>query len=166
MKQIAISADRRLVSFDGQAYAGSCLVRTLGNGLRPLHDKSQVYYSMNADGSQGKPIMPGTFPSGTWQVEGVQTMDNPNTDYGPVVIRTNAHQIRKVWILDAAGGYDYESADEVMDWFYQIHFCDPVQFGIWSDGCEHVAVKSDMMALAAAVKAVLSGGESVEVVAS
>ena len=75
---ITISKNRTIVSFGGKDYPASCLVRTFQNGLRPLHNPAQVYYSMNADGSKGKPIMPGVFPSGLWEVEGVQEM-TPDT---------------------------------------------------------------------------------------
>ena len=161
---ITISKDRTLVSFAGKDYPGSCLVRTVENGLRPLHNPSQVYYSMNADGSQGKPIQPGIFPSGLWQVEGVQEMADPTGVYGPVVIRLNTQLVRNVWALDAQGGYDHETPEQIMDWFYQIHFC-PQKYGIYSDGCEHLLAEADQIALANAVKAVLDSGEDVQVFA-
>ena len=158
MKQIGISADSNMVSFDGQAYSSSCLVRTSANGLRPTHVASQVHLSTNADGSDGKPVMPKVYPTGTWNVIDVHPMVNPNTDLGPIVVRTDAHQILRVWALDANGGYDHETDEEVMDWGYEIHYCDPIQFGIYTVGCVHISQKSDIIAFANAVQAALVEG--------
>lgn len=165
MKTIQISNDRSIVTFDGVQYAGSCVVRTAENGLRLLHRADQVYLSTNADGSNGKPIQPGVYPSGTWNVIYVKDMDPPDTDLGPIVIGTDAHQDRPVWALDDQGGYDHETTETVTDWGYEIHFCDPIQFGIYSVGCEHIRMKSGIVRLANAVRISISQGEKVQVVA-
>jgi len=156
MKVILIDGARKVVTFEDVKYPFSCVVRTAQNGLRPLHNPLQVHVSTNADGSDGKPVMPAVFPSGMWNV--IDVVPGNNGDLGPVVIRTDAHQGLRVWTLDAAGGYDHETLEVVEDWGYELHADLDPRDGIYSVGCMHAMDSDTILEIAAAVRAALDDG--------
>lgn len=160
---IAVNASLTEISFMGKIWPSSCLVRTIDNGLRKRHDPKDVYLSTNADGSDGKPIMPNRFPRGRCAVIGVMFPSDPTTDLGPAIVRTDAKVDSYIWALDPAGGYDHETAMVIPDWGYEFHYSDTARFGIYSAGCIHLRNLDDAVIFADMVQMYLNDGDTVEV---
>ena len=100
------------------------------NHIRLLHDASEVKYTVNKDGTRGKPYMPRKFPLGRCKILSVERWaanrgdGKPNfskADFGLVRIRTDAHQTVHVWALDDKGGYDHVTDETIEDYGYLIH---------------------------------------------
>jgi hypothetical protein len=92
-------------------------VRTLATKTRQV---TEVIYSIPA----GKPYDPHKFPKGTWTITGIEPVNDRKAQvtYGPVKIRTNAHQKVRVWTLDKDGDYDKETSEETDDTGYLLHY--------------------------------------------
>ncbi len=87
------------------------------NELNMARAMNEIVYSENADGSQGVPYMPRTFPLGTWKV------GRPVQKVGlmaPYFIPTDAHQLVDEWEVQN-GLYVGKTGRQVMDWGYGLH---------------------------------------------
>lgn len=91
------------------------------SAVRKLHDSAEVRYSI-VNGLQGPPYMPRKFPRGMWTVTGFIFIDDYHSDFWPIKITTDAHQLVHIWALDAKGGYDYPLPDVVDDSGYHFHW--------------------------------------------
>ena len=96
------------------------IVRNEQNGRRHLHDPSQVVYAMTNDPYHKYPVMPRTFPAGSWRAYKPRARSNPYL--APFYIPTDAEQYLPIWVLDEAGGYDHATSEHVLDLGYGIHF--------------------------------------------
>jgi hypothetical protein len=96
-------------------YHATCNVRTLRDGTRR---KDEVVRSIPT----GSPYDPRPFPSGLWQVTGVEWLKDYDPLYGTVKIKTNAQQLVNVWELDENGCYLRETGNVVWDWAYWLHY--------------------------------------------
>jgi len=95
--------------------------------VRRLHEPKEVVRTVTSDRKKGLPYMPRKFPLGDWTITAVERngrhgMSFDEAEYGPVRIRTNAHQTVTVWALDDAGGYDHALDEMVEDYGYLLHW--------------------------------------------
>jgi hypothetical protein len=98
-------------------------VRNELNKRRPLHDpkgKGKVILAMGEDPHYKPPVMPRTFPHGTWTVGKPRPKTNPYL--APYYIPTDAEQYLDIWALDDDGGYDHPTEERVLDMYYGLHF--------------------------------------------
>ncbi|MDR0443263.1 MAG: hypothetical protein LBH44_07655 [Treponema sp.] len=105
---------------NGAKFSVSCKVRTVRDGTRRGHE---VVRSI----PDNLPYDPRSFPSGLWNVTGVEWQKDKGFDvktYGPVKIRTDAWQKVKAWELDADGDYRKETDQQVKDAGYLLHYSD------------------------------------------
>lgn len=116
-----------------------CVVRNELNGRRHLHDASQVVRAMCEDPYNKPPVMPRTFPNGTWEVSKPRSRTNPYL--APYYIPTDAEQYLDVWALDEEGGYDHATPDRVLDIGYGVHF----STSRTTVGCIRVYEESDLL---------------------
>jgi hypothetical protein len=144
----------------GRAFRVTCAVRNELNGLRLLHDPSQVTrHTPPRGGGARQPVMPRPFPLGEWRVTAVYETGSP--DYKPVVFETDARQILPVWALDRRGGYDRATGDTVEDWGYWLHcaWLNGRRSGT-THGCGNIVEEGAAMELRRLIKA----GDVLEVV--
>lgn len=132
------------------------------DAVRRLHDPAEVRYAI-VNGQKGPPYMPRKFPRGMWTVTGIETIADYHSDFWPIKIRTDAHQLVHTWALDAAGGYDYPLPDVVDDSGYHFHW------DRWSRatlGCGRVGTDNDsqIRALADVYYRAVALGEKVQIV--
>ena len=81
--------------------------------------KDHVVLSTNADGSDGVPYKPTSFPVGVWNVR--QPLARTSIYTAPYFIPTDAHQLVDEWELDEHGLYKYPTGRQVDDWGYGLH---------------------------------------------
>jgi len=123
--------------------AAFSIVRNELNGERPDPSRlPDIFYSQNADGSQGKPTMPRPFPIGSWLVPGSARTDEQWLK--PVKLITNAHQRLDVWKLKNDGTYDCQSGETIEDYGYRVHFANGSHH---TDGCIGLVNLDDMLYL-------------------
>ncbi|MDR1902416.1 MAG: L,D-transpeptidase family protein [Treponema sp.] len=150
MKIIAdLNAGELLVQ--GAVFPISCNVRTLRDGTRLGKDVVKTI-------PDGLPYDPRPFPKGTWRVTGIEWQKDkkfdPNT-FGPVKIRTDAWQMVWVWELDGQGRYLRQTARQVRDSGYLLHYA--VSGTTW--GCIRLNSPEDATAVANIISGVLSREE-------
>jgi hypothetical protein len=144
--QAEITVDGKL-----QEFCITCEVRTLANGKRRV---TEVVTSIPA----GKPYDVQKFPKGLWTITGIEpvTASKAQVTYGPVKIRTDAHQKVKVWALDQDGDYDHETSEETDDTGYLLHFSQSST--TW--GCGRIGTAAQARKLAS----ILKPGDRLEVI--
>ncbi len=132
-------------------YPASCKIRTELNGKRA---KNEVVYSMPREGKP-KPYYPRSFPSGIFEIIGIEYTDNVN--YAPVKIKTDA--IRKVftWELNREGSYWIPTGKTQEDTCYWLHFYP----GEYSHGCIHFTEIEDALSAAHIIEPTLEYGDKV-----
>ena len=133
-------------------------IRNELNNRRPLHDKTQVVYSV-VNGRSGPPYMPRQFPVGVWKVTAVE--DTTVAEFAPIKIKTNAEQKVLVWALDDKGGYDHVTDKSVMDSAYHLHWSEGSRTTL---GCGRVGTSSpdQVIKLASMIREAFKRGETVE----
>ena len=128
------SSSLRVLEDDGsvsRSIAAFSVVRNELNGERPDSTKlPDVVYSENQDGAQGLPVMPRSFPIGTWNVTGYE----PTSEQWlkPIKLITDAHQSLDIWALNPDGSYDKPTGQKIDDFGYRIHFANGSHH---TDGC-------------------------------
>ena len=132
-------------------------VRNELNGRRKVGETA--VYSENADGSQGSPYMPRTFPLGNWLVTGVVPHPDKVKDHYlyPFFISTNAHQAVEVWEVDAAGRYVKATGRMVEDYGYGNHFSD----SLTTLGCIRDETEADLRWVVDFIRTAVSDGDQV-----
>lgn len=96
------------------------IVRTAKDKTRSLEKSSDVIYPIvNGEYDYKRPVMPGHFPKGLWNITGIEYTEDAT--FAPVKIKTNAHQRLKVWTLDPDGSYGKETEETVDDTGYYFH---------------------------------------------
>ena len=132
----------------------TCNVRTLKRGTRRSYE---VVRSI----PDNLPYDPQPFPRGLWDVTGIewqaQKRFDPHT-YGPVKIRTNAWRTVKVWELDGDKDYLRETARQVTDEAYLLHY----STSSTTLGCIRLASPMDAEAIANIIQGILDKGEEVK----
>ena len=132
-------------------YPASCKVRNELNGKRP---KDNVVYTLPKTGHL-KPYYPRQFPSGIFNITGIENTDNP--EYAPVKIKTNA--VRKVftWDLDRVGNYWEPTGKVQVDTCYWLHYTDSST----TLGCIRIGSAKDALKLAHVIERVLENDDRV-----
>jgi hypothetical protein len=122
-------------------------VRNEINGLRPRNplreNTTDVCHSVNADGSEGVPIMPRTFPVGNWRITGFKEHPDPTENHGylyPVFINTDAVNEVPEWELDDNGLYHKPTGRTVTDHFLGLHF----STSDWTQGCLRIDTEDNI----------------------
>jgi hypothetical protein len=125
--------------------------------VRKLHDPNEVVYAIE-NGQYTNPYMPRKFPKGTWQITEIEETTQP--DFAPIKIKTNAHQMVEVWLLDDKKGYDKPSGKFVNDSGYHLHWS---QNSSTTLGCGRVGSDTDKQVrkLAGLIKQAFEKGEMV-----
>lgn len=116
--------------------------------------KDHVVRTTNADGSDGVPYKPQSFPEGVWNVRAPQARTSPFT--APFFVPTDAHQLVDEWELDEHGLYKYPAGRQVMDWGYGIHHSQIA----YTFGCLNVLDIPDVLFLVESLKE--AAGEKIE----
>jgi len=132
-----------------------CVVRNELNGRRPLHDPTQVVYAMTADPYGRFPVMPRTFPEGSWSLYTPRMREDRYL--APYFIPTDAEQWLPVWELDDDGGYDHVTDEYVLDLGYGIHFSSSNT----TVGCIRVFRKDELLWLVDTVNKLLDKHEPI-----
>lgn len=132
------------------------------SAVRRLHDPAEVRYAI-VNGQKGPPYMPRKFPRGMWNIIGIELIADYHSDFWPIKIRTNAHQMVHTWALDVKGGYDHPLPDVVDDGGYHFHW------DRWSRstlGCGRVGIDDDSQIrdLAKVYQQAIANGEKVQVI--
>lgn len=144
---ITYKRDENKLVFGSKEFTVTNLVRNELNGLRRLHEASEVRYTVNADRSPGKPYMPRKFPKGVWEITGTEYQKDKKFDlhdYGLVRIRTNAHQKVQLWSLGVDGGYDKPIQEFADDFGYLFHYSESNS----TLGCGRIDSQANALALA------------------
>ena len=132
------------------------IVRSNKDGTRSLDKKSDVIYPIvNGEYDYKRPVMPGHFPKGKWNITGLQYTDDET--FAPVKIKTNAHQLLKVWTIDPDGSYGKETDETVDDYGYYFH----ASWSRTSVGCGIMDSKKSALKLAKMCEAALAKGETI-----
>ena len=123
--------------------------------VRRLHEAREVRRAI-VNGAWSDPYMPRKFPKGIWQITGVE--DTTDSEFEPVKIRTNAHQMVETWLLDVAGGYSKPSGKQVNDSGYHLHWSRGSRTTL---GCGRVGTDSpkQVLKLAKMIRSAMAAGE-------
>jgi len=138
-----------------------CVVRNELNKWRPNPDKDprkEVIYAITEDpynnDGKGYPVMPRTFPQGTWEVSRPRMRDDSYR--APYFIPTDAEQWLPVWELED-GGYSKPTKDYVLDIGYGIHF----SASLTTTGCIRVYRKDELLWLVDMINKLLGKHEPI-----
>jgi len=112
-----------------------------------------VVQSTNADGSDGVPYKPQSFPVGIWNIREPEARTSPYT--APFFIPTDAHQLVDEWELDEHQLYKCPTGRQVMDWGYGIHHS-TINYTF---GCLRVVDEADLLWLVSQISAALKEGQ-------
>jgi hypothetical protein len=125
--------------------------------IRKLHDPKEVVLAIE-NGVFTKPYMPRKFPKGTWQITELE--NTIVTEFAPIKIKTNAHQMVETWELDEKKGYDKPSGKFVNDSGYHLHWS---KNSITTLGCGRVGTDTDKQVkkLAGLIKQAMDKGEMI-----
>lgn len=115
------SRDKGILAVNGLQFNATSIVRNELNDRRKLHDPKEVVRSI-VNGKYDKPYMPRPFPFGTFNVTGIEIVEDKTSDFWPIKIKTNASQLVTTWALDKDGGYDHATDQKVVDSGYHLHF--------------------------------------------
>ena len=161
---ITYKRDENKLLFGSKVFTVTNTVRNELNGLRRLHEASEVRFTVNADRAPGKPYMPRKFPKGVWEITAVEYQKDEKFDlhdYGLVRIRTNAHQKVQLWSLGPDGGYDKPLQEFVEDFGYLFHYSESST----TLGCGRIDSQPNALAFAdLCIEAMKNGHLYVEVV--
>ena len=130
-------------------------VRNELNGRRPLHDPTQVVYAMTSDPYTRSPVMPRTFPKGSWRVYKPRRRDDRYL--APFFIPTDGEQYLPVWTLDAKGGYDKVGKGMVLDLGYGLHF----STSLTTVGCIRIHSEQDLLWLVDIINRMIDSREEI-----
>ena len=131
------------------------IVRNELNGKRHLHDPSQVVHAMTADPYKKYPVMPRSFPIGSWNVYRPRAREDRYL--APYFIPTDAEQYLPVWELDENGGYDHATAEHVLDLGYGVHF----SISRTTVGCIRIHREDELFWLVAKINKILDAREPI-----
>ncbi len=115
-------------------------VRNELNGKRP--DPSRLpdeVRGITKARTHGPVVMPRPYPTGSWEIYGVELSADKWTS--PAKILTRANQWLDTWSVDPiTGQYTQKSGAQFSDWCYWIHYANRSH---WTDGCIGVASLAD-----------------------
>lgn len=133
------------------------VTNTVRNELNKLRTASEVVFTTNPDGSQGKPYYPRQFPAGQWLITGIVPHDKLKADGTPVepylfpfFIQTNAHQPVPVYKLETVDGHQKIGAPDgtAEDWLYGLHH----STSSTTLGCIKIVLKEDLLWLVSQIR--------------
>lgn len=146
--------EERTLTLGGIVFRANNFVRTDKDGTRSLDKKSDVIYPIvNGQYDYKRPVMPDHFPKGKWHITSIEYTEDPT--FAPVKIKTDAHQMLKVWTLDPDGSYGKETDEWVDDSGYYFH----ASWSRTSLGCGILESKKAALKLAKLCEACLTKGE-------
>ena len=131
------------------------------NKVRSLRDGTRASYEVIRSIPGNLPYDPQPFPYGLWNIIGIDWQKEKGFDprtYGPVKIRTDAGRLVNVWELDKDGDYLKETAKQVRDEAYWLHY----SVSSTTLGCIRIASPADAESIARIVQRLLSQGETVQ----
>jgi hypothetical protein len=114
--------DKGILLAGGLAFDCRSEVRNEVNGRRALHVPAEVRRGVLSGRQTGPAYMPRPFPKGQCHILSVEMVSDPDSDFYPVKIVTDATQRLEEWLLDEAGGYDRPSGRYFVDTGYHLHF--------------------------------------------
>lgn len=115
-------------------------VRNELNGKRPDPSRlPDVVRGIKKDRTRGPVVMPRPYPTGSWEIYGVELSTDKWTS--PAKILTRANQWLDVWSVDPiTGQYMQKSGAQFSDWCYWIHYANGSH---WTEGCIGVVSLDD-----------------------
>jgi len=128
------------------------------NELNGLRTSSEVVYSTNQDGKNGKLYYPRQFPAGQWYITDVVAHDKKKTDgtpeepyLYPFFLATNAHQTVPVYKLEIVNDKPKIGAPDgtAEDWGYGLHH----STSSTTLGCIKIVKENDLLWLVGQIKA-------------
>jgi hypothetical protein len=128
------------------------------NELNGLRTSSEVVYSTNQDGKNGKPYYPRKFPVGQWYITDIVAHDKKKADGTPTepylypfFLATNAHQTVPVYKLEIVNDKEKLGSPDgtVEDWGYGIHH----STSSTTLGCIKIVKEDDLLWLVGQIKA-------------
>jgi hypothetical protein len=128
------------------------------NELNGLRTSSEVVYSTNQDGKNGKPYYPRKFPAGQWYITDIVAHDKKKADGTPTepylypfFLATNAHQTVPVYKLEIVNDKEKLGASDgtVEDWGYGLHH----STSSTTLGCIKIVKEDDLLWLVGQIKA-------------
>lgn len=149
--------EERTLTLGGIVFKVNNFVRTHDDGTRSLDKPSDVIYPIvNGQYDYKRPVMPAHFPKGKWHITSTEYTEDPT--FAPVKIKTDAHQMLKVWTLEKDGTYGKETEEMVDDSGYYFH----ASWSRTSLGCGILETKKAALKLAKLCEACLQKGEAVD----
>jgi hypothetical protein len=146
----------RLTAF-GRNLTATNTVRNEINGMRR---PTEVVYTVNADGSKGKPYYPRGFPVGVWTIKAIIPHEAHEPYLHPFYIRTDAHQPAKVYALDfddpRTPRYGTVQGQEE-DYDYGLHYSSSST----TLGCIKITRKDELLWLVEQINKAWAAGETV-----
>ena len=160
---LTFSRKNRTLVMDGletHTFPAFSEVRNELTGERPDPSRlPDVEYSMPLGSGERLPVMPRTFPEGSWDIFEARQTDEKWLQ--PVKLMTNAHQKLNVWKLGSGGNYESQTDELVDDSGYRVHYCNGSHH---TDGCIGLESLEDMKYLATVVQDALTNNERVQLV--
>ena len=107
---------KNLIIEGGKKFPADCKVRNEINGLRSPDDLEKTI----EDGRR-RWYMPRTFPSGVWLIKEVEWIDDKDSAFWPVIVRTYAFRRVYIW-KQAKNGLWRRSNKIAVDTGYHVHY--------------------------------------------
>jgi len=133
-----------------------CVVRNELNGWRKKHKAPDVVRAMTHDPYNKPPVMPRTFPPGTWTVYKPRRRTDPYL--APFFIPTDAEQYLEIWSLEN-DGYHRATGSKVLDIGYGLHYSTSKT----TVGCIRIKKKKDLLWLVNVVREEMEQGRPVTI---
>jgi hypothetical protein len=152
------------IRFDKKAVKMTAFGRDIGvtnnvrNELNGLRASSEVVFSTDQNGANGKPYYPRQFPAGQWYITDIVAHDKKKADGSPAepylfpfFLQTNAHQSVPVYKLEIVNDKQKIGAPDGMreDWLYGLHY----STSSTTLGCIKIVKQDDLLWLVGQIKA-------------
>ena len=152
------------IRFDKKTVKMTAFGRDIGvtnnvrNELNGLRTSSEVVFSTDQNGENGKPYYPRQFPAGKWYITDIVAHDKKKADGTPVepylypfFLQTNAHQTVPVYKLEIVNDKQRIGAPDGTreDWLYGLHY----STSSTTLGCIKIVNQDDLLWLVGQIKA-------------
>jgi len=152
------------IRFDKKTVKMTAFGRDIGvtnnvrNELNGLRTSSEVVFSTDQNGENGKPYYPRQFPAGKWYITDIVAHDKNKADGTPVepylypfFLQTNAHQTVPVYKLEIVNDKQRIGAPDGTreDWLYGLHY----STSSTTLGCIKIVKQDDLLWLVGQIKA-------------
>ena len=152
------------IRFDKKTVKMTAFGRDIGvtnnvrNELNGLRTSSEVVFSTDQNGANGRPYYPRQFPAGKWYITDIVAHDKKKPDGTPVepylyhfFLQTNAHQSVPVYKLEIVNDKQKIGAPDGTreDWLYGLHY----STSSTTLGCIKIVKQDDLLWLVGQIKA-------------